>query len=129
MLIVRARDRQAGKGRVDRENDFVLRFKMCQRNDQGREEFLSWREEKTMITVYGMPSCPDCASVEEQIRGRKDFRMVDIGAHVVNLKAFLRLRDLRPEFDEARRMGYVGIPCFVLEDGGVTLDPRDVGLE
>lgn len=90
---------------------------------------LSWREEKTMITVYGMPSCPDCASVEEQIRGRKDFRMVDIGAHVVNLKAFLRLRDLRPEFDEARRMGYAGIPCFVLEDGGVTLDPRDVGLE
>ena len=39
MLIVRARDRQVGKGRVDRENDFVLRFKMCQRNDQGREEF------------------------------------------------------------------------------------------
>lgn len=82
-----------------------------------------------MITVYGMPSCLDCAAVEEQIRGREDFRMVDIGAHVVNLKAFLRLRDTCPEFDEARRMGYAGIPCFVLEDGSVTLDPKDVGLE
>ena len=94
-----------------------------------RKCFPSWREEKAMITVYGMPSCPDCAAVEEQIRDRENFRMVDIGAHVVNLKAFLRLRDRRPEFDEARMMGYAGIPCFVLEDGGVTLDPRDVGLE
>ena len=25
-----------------------------------------------MITVYGMPSCPDCAAVEEQVKGREE---------------------------------------------------------
>lgn len=82
-----------------------------------------------MITVYGMPTCPDCAYVAKQIRGRDDFRMVDIGGHVKDLKAFLRIRDAEPAFADAKENAYVGIPCFVLEDGTVTLSPEDVGLE
>ena len=42
-----------------------------------------------MITVYGMPSCPDCAAVEEQVKGREDFRVVDSGGHVKDMKTFL----------------------------------------
>ena len=42
-----------------------------------------------MITIYGMPSCPDCAFVEKQIEGNDAYKMIDIGAHVKNLKAFL----------------------------------------
>ena len=32
-------------------------------------------------------------------------------------------------FDEAKKIGDVGIPCYVLEDGTVTLMSKDVGLE
>ena len=35
---------------------------------------------------------------------------------------------LRPAFNEAKSVGAVGIPCFVLEDGTITLSPEDAGL-
>jgi len=34
-----------------------------------------------------------------------------------NLKKFLHYRDTRKEFDEIKKAGRVGIPCFVLNDG------------
>ena len=82
-----------------------------------------------MITVYGMPTCVDCSYVDAQIEGNEKFRCVDIGAHVKNLKEFLRLRDTSHAFDDGKKNGYAGIPCFVLEDGTVTLKPEDVGLK
>lgn len=81
-----------------------------------------------MIKVYGMPSCPDCARVEEQVRGNDSYELIDIGRNVRDLKAFLRLRDSNPVFDEAKKAGAAGIPCFVLEDGKVTLDPAEAGI-
>lgn len=81
-----------------------------------------------MIKVYGMPTCPDCVHVDEQVKGDNRFEIIDIGSHVKHLKAFLRLRDHHPAFETARQQGYAGIPCFVLEDGSVTLDPEAVGL-
>ena len=64
-----------------------------------------------------MESCPDCAYIDEQVKG-KDGYEID----------FLKLRDSSPAFDDARKNGYIGIPCFVLEDGTVTLDPEMAGL-
>ena len=81
-----------------------------------------------MIRIYGMESCPDCAYVEQQARDRGNYEIIDIGTHVRNLKEFLRLRDSSPTFDGAKRNGSVGIPCFVLEDGSVTLSPEAAGL-
>ena len=81
-----------------------------------------------MIKIYGMPTCPDCTYVEEQIKGNDRYQVIDIGAHVKNLKEFLRLRDSSPAFDGARRSGAAGIPCFLLEDGTVTLVPEEAGL-
>ena len=52
-----------------------------------------------MIKIYGMPTCPDCTYVEEQIKGNDRYQVIDIGAHVKNLKEFLRLRDSSPAFD------------------------------
>ena len=75
-----------------------------------------------MIKIYGMPTCPDCTHVEEQIKGNDRYQVIDIGAHVKNLKEFLRLRDSSPAFDGARRSG------FLLEDGTVTLVPEEAGL-
>lgn len=81
-----------------------------------------------MIKIYGMETCPDCTYVEQQVKDNDMYEVIDIGRHVRDLKAFLRLRDLDPAFDEAKSVGAVGIPCFALEDGTVTLNPEDAGL-
>ena len=82
-----------------------------------------------MIKIYGMPTCPYCDYVHEQIVGRKDeFEYINIGEHIRNLSAFMRLRDNDPVFDHCKEIGDVGVPAFVLEDGRVTIDPADVGL-
>lgn len=81
-----------------------------------------------MIKIYGMPSCPDCVYVEEQVKGNSNYEIIDIGSHVRRLKEFLRLRDSSAAFDGARKAGAAGIPCFVLEDGRVTLVPEEAGL-
>ena len=82
-----------------------------------------------MIKIYVMETCPDCTYVEEQIKGDSRYEIIDIGTHVHRLKEFLRLRDSSGVFDICRKEGYAGIPCFVLEDGTVTLTPEDLGLE
>jgi len=82
-----------------------------------------------MIKMYVMQTCPHCEYVEKQVEGNPDFELIDIGKHVRNLKQFLDLRERDPAFDEAKKIGDVGIPCYVLEDGTVTLSSRDVGLE
>ena len=83
-----------------------------------------------MIKIYGMPSCPDCEYVHHQSENRSDeFEPIDIGEHVKNLKEFTHLRDNNPVFDEAKENGWLGIPCFVKEDGTVTLTAEEVGLK
>lgn len=83
-----------------------------------------------MIKIYGMDTCPDCTFVKEQIKDRTcEFKYIDIGSHVRLLKEFLRIRDGSPVFDEAREEGYAGIPCFVFEDGRVSIKPEDAGLK
>lgn len=82
-----------------------------------------------MIKVFVMQTCPDCVAVKEQIKNDPRFELVDIGAHIKNLKQFLALRDNNPAFDDIKRNGYVGVPCFVLEDGSVTFSLEDVNLK
>ncbi|MDO4458886.1 MAG: glutaredoxin-related protein [Clostridia bacterium] len=83
-----------------------------------------------MIKIYGMSTCPDCTYLYDQIEGKEDtFEYIDIGSHVRKLKEFLKIRDNNPLFAEIREAGRAGIPCFLLEDGTVTLKPEDVGLK
>ncbi len=81
-----------------------------------------------MIKIYGMDTCPDCTYLEGQVKGNDRYEVIDIGLHVKALKEFLKIRDNNPVFDEAKKIGAVGIPCFILEDGSVTLTPEDAGL-
>lgn len=82
-----------------------------------------------MITIYGMPSCPDCQYVYRQLKGREaDYRVIDIGADVASLKPFVALRDADAAFDPVKAGGHLGIPCFVLENGSVTFKPEEAGL-
>lgn len=52
-----------------------------------------------MIKIYGMDTCPDCAYVKAQVKDKSGYELIDIGSHVKNLKAFLKLRDSSPVFD------------------------------
>ncbi len=76
-----------------------------------------------------MKSCPDCVAVDKQVAGDSRYKVIDIGEHVMYLKQFLRLRDTNRVFDAVKRMGSIGIPCFVLEDGTVTLRPEEAGIQ
>lgn len=76
-----------------------------------------------------MQTCPDCVAVKEQIKNDPRFEIIDIGQHIKNLKQFLALRDNNPAFDSVKKNGYVGIPCFVLDDGSITFDLKDVHLK
>ena len=71
-----------------------------------------------------MQTCPDCHNVIEIAKDNPEYQIIDIGAHVRNLKEFLKLRDTTTAFDAAKRYGAIGLPCFVLEDGTVTLSSR-----
>ena len=86
-----------------------------------------------MIKIYGMITCPDCSYLMDQIAGLKDkYEYVEIGEHVLKMKEFLRLRDSDENvesFKDVKEAGGVGIPCFVLENGTITFNPEEVGLE
>jgi glutaredoxin-related protein len=81
-----------------------------------------------MITFYGVTGCPDCEYVKTQVQGNPDFKYVNVGENIGNFKAFLKLRDNDPAFDEAKAAGRAGVPCFVREDGSITLNKEDVGI-
>ena len=82
-----------------------------------------------MIKIYGMHTCPYCDFLQPQIQGKEDqFQYIDIGQHVQNMHEFMDMRDNRPEFDHSKKIGDIGIPCFVFEDGRISLDPADAGL-
>lgn len=66
------------------------------------------------VKMIGTRNCPDCTSALETIAAKKlDVEFVDIDASTANLKLFLRLRDKAPEFDEIKKNGSIGVPCFV----------------
>jgi len=82
-----------------------------------------------MTKVYVMSTCPDCTQVKAQLANNPYYELIDIGEHVRNLKQFLKLRDNNPAFDEAKANGWIGIPCFLLEDGTVKFSVEDIIVE
>ncbi|CAH2214752.1 hypothetical protein [Tepidibacter aestuarii] len=36
---------------------------------------------------------------------------------MLNLKRFLKYRDTRPEFDEIKKSGSIGLPCVMINKG------------
>ena len=76
-----------------------------------------------MLKVYGMNICPDTVECCEALKKAVvAYEYLDFAEKTANLKAFLKLRDGNPLFDDARREGNIGIPCIQREDGSLTLD-------
>ena len=76
-----------------------------------------------MLQIYGSMLCPDCVKCREDLyRAGVEYEFLDFAENLKNLKAFLAIRDGNPLFDDIRKEGKIGIPCFLEEDGTVTLD-------
>lgn len=79
------------------------------------------------VVMYGSDACPDCVEAQAILKENNiQFLYLDWTNSIGNLKRFLKLRDNNPLFDEVKKNGSVGIPCFQLEDGTLTLDLEEV---
>ncbi|MDD6154691.1 MAG: glutaredoxin domain-containing protein [Eubacteriales bacterium] len=78
-----------------------------------------------MIKFYGSPNCVHCRQFRANLdSNRLNYEYIDIDSSILKLREFLRLRDTRHEFDEAKCEGRVGVPAIVYEDGSISLDWR-----
>lgn len=83
------------------------------------------------MKFYGTMMCPDTVYADRVLRKNGiDIKYVDIIANMQGLKEFIRLRDERKEFDQAKESGKLGIPAFLLDDGSITFDVHELeGVE
>lgn len=92
------------------------------------ESLNEYEVNKMTVTVFGMHTCPFCDMVRTEIDGNSNYDFIDIGSQIGNMKQFIQLRDSSPVFDETKEEGKVGVPCFVMPDGSITLSPEEAGL-
>ena len=79
------------------------------------------------MKVTGSHLCPDTLYALNRLSeagAEIDFK--NISASLSDLKAYLALRESSPVFEGPKARGSLGIPCFVREDGTVTLELEQV---
>lgn len=79
------------------------------------------------LTVIGSHLCPDTLYALNQLSGAGaeiDFK--DILSRHGALQDYLQIRESSPLYEEVRGTRRLGIPCFVKEDGTMTLELKDV---
>ncbi|MDR1531251.1 MAG: hypothetical protein LBS62_03555 [Clostridiales bacterium] len=70
------------------------------------------------IELFSHKDCPNCPAAKEALTQKGiPFTYIDISESMANLKLFFKYRDFRPEFDEVKRNGRIGVPCVVVNDG------------
>ena len=75
------------------------------------------------MVIYGSMLCPDCVDCCRDLDTTGiAYTFCDFSDDLGHLKAFLKLRDTMPIFEDARREGRIGIPCLLQDDGTVTLN-------
>lgn len=76
-----------------------------------------------MLKIYGSMLCPDCVKCREDLdRAGVEYEYLDFSDSLMNLRAFLAIRDASDLFDEVRERGAIGIPCLVDDGGNISLD-------
>ena len=79
------------------------------------------------LTIYGSLLCPDTQEALKLLdKKRIEYDFKNISDELVNLKAFLAIRDTNDKFNAVREKGGIGIPCFVLKNGELSFDVNDV---
>lgn len=81
-----------------------------------------------MTTImYGTKHCPDVrAALVEMADKGLDIEFRNFDDSVAYLKEFVLMRDKRAEFADKKENGYLGIPCFVTEDGKIFFELKDI---
>ena len=92
------------------------RFFLREKGDQFMKSF----------TMFGSHVCPDTIAAM-CILDKKglSYTYKDITGTMIFLKEFLHLRDSREDFQAVKEGGYVGIPCFLFEDGSLTFSVEE----
>ena len=77
--------------------------------------------------MFGMDACPDCTEAKKELDAvQADYLYQEIGESTTNMKRFLKLRDKETLFDQVKADGKIGVPCFKLSDGTLTLNLQEV---
>lgn len=83
------------------------------------------------IIMYGNAACKDCMEAKA-ILDREGIRYgyVDVLGGLAHLKKFITVRDMHhAQFEEESGLGYIGIPCFVVDDKDVYIMlPEDLSV-
>lgn len=75
------------------------------------------------MIVYGSNLCPNTVEALEVLKEKNiSFEYRDFGKDIKALKEFVSIRDENSIFDSVKAEKRIGIPCFVLNNNGVTLD-------
>lgn len=75
------------------------------------------------VTIIGSHLCPDTLEALSKLTAagaEYEFKNI-LGSHD-ELKAYLNLRDTNELYAEIRGTERLGIPCFICEDGEITMD-------
>lgn len=76
-----------------------------------------------MLKIYGSMLCPDCVKCRDDLdRAGVEYEYLDFSDSLMNLKAFLAIRDASDLFDAVRERGAIGIPCLEDDGGNISLD-------
>lgn len=79
------------------------------------------------VIMFGTNSCADCVAAEKALKkAGANYLYLEWTDNIGYLKRFLAMRDTDPIFDKVKENHSVGIPCFQLEDGTLTLDLEEV---
>ncbi|MGN0294408.1 MAG: glutaredoxin [Lachnospiraceae bacterium] len=79
------------------------------------------------VTVIGSHLCPDTLYALNQLSAAgAEISFKDILSCHADLMSYLMLRDTSDVYAEIRGKERLGVPCFVCEDGSVTLDINEV---
>lgn len=75
------------------------------------------------VNVIGSHLCEDTVAALEVLKEKNvDFEFVNISETLEGLKKYLSIRETSEIYNAVRAAGGIGIPCFVFEDGTITLD-------
>lgn len=79
------------------------------------------------VTIIGSHLCPDTLDAISKVYATgAEVEFKDILSCHSALQDYLEIRDTNPLYAEIRGTRRMGVPCFVKEDGTVTLDIHDV---
>ena len=79
------------------------------------------------IIMFGTNACKDCIDAVKILDEKNvDYMYLEFSESTANLKRFLKIRDTESIFDEVKAKGGIGVPCFKLSDGTLTMNLEEV---